>query len=745
MALLFLNKLEFIIKQENELTKSESFELNFPLSRPHGGVPMGNGQMGVLVWGIDKICLTVNRSDYWDHRYGQSYLGPHYKKLVEAYDPYDVEPMNNQFIRKEMPFDDWVSTRLPCGRFELSLCNGIKPQKAVLNYNSGIVRIDCSNNESISFYLDIEQDLLLVEDKKNIIHEVKFISAWEYVGDILKKVGFNKPEKINCGEIQSIPDDPSLAVLCKKNGYSYAITLQRGHDNKTALVNAQNILNKQNANSIKKRILLYWNKYWKQVPEINIPDEFLNVFYKFALYKFACATHPNGIACGLQGPWIEEYQKTPWAGDYHFNVNIQQIYTLAFATGNFKHLMPLFDMLESEPFQRTMRNNAKNMFGIDDGLLLTHAVDDRGMQCGGVGVGGTLDFACGGWTAQLYWLYYKYTLDEKFLKERALPFIKGVMRVFEETLEEHNGNLSIPVSISAEYGCTFKVKKNGRYVKQNSGRDPSNQLACMHMLADYLLEASKIIKEKPKEIWQNIKQKLPHYTLSEDEEKPNIAIWKGQDLDVCHRHHSHLACIYPFDTIPNPKIEQQEILNNSIDHWILRGMGQWSEWCYPWAAIIQARMGFKDAPAILLNLWKDIFINEGWATVYLPRFQGLTAHRRADMLKPRETNEIMQLDGTMAGATAIIEMLVHQKGDTVYLFKGTPDKWQDMSFSSVRLPGAFTISAIRKNGQLESVKVKSLKGGKLKIALNNQINEFVFQADEERVLTEKCINQPRLI
>lgn len=713
----------------------ETFELNFPLSRPHCGVPMGNGQLGVLVWGKDKICLTVNRSDYWDHRCGESYLGPHYKKLVDAYAPYDVKPINSQFIRQKMLFNEWHSTRLPCGRFELNLAENIKPQKAILDYSSGTVRIDCSNNESISFYQDLEQDVLLIEDGKDIIHGVKFISAWEYIGDIFERVAIPEPKKINtsslCGEIQSLPEDPSLAVLYNKNEYGYAITLQRGKDNAEALKNAENIVKNEDFGSIKKRSSLWWNNYWRNTAEINIPDEFLNNFYKFALYKFACATHPHGIACGLQGPWVEEYQKTPWSGDYHFNVNIQQIYTLAFATGNFEHLLPLFDMLESKSFQKTMSDNARNMFGIDDGLLLTHAVNDHGIQCGGITAGSTLDFACGGWTAQLYWFYYKYTLDENFLKKRALPFIRGIMRVFEETLEECNGKLSIPLSISAEYGCTFKIKKDGRNISQNTGRNPSYQLSCMHMLTDILLEAFKITNQKPEDIWLDIKQHLPQYSLINQ----HFAIWEEQDLDVCHRHHSHLACIYPFDTLANPTAEQQEIINNSINHWILRGMGEWSEWCYPWAAIIQARMGFKDGPLTLLNLWKEIFINEGMATVYLPRFQGLSAHRHADIKKPRESNEIMQLDGTMAGATAILEMLVHQRGDTIYLFKGIPDKWMDVHLKNFRLPGAFIISVVRKNGKLESVKVKSIKGGALRIKLEDRkVQQINFKPNQEQEL-----------
>ena len=37
-----------------------------------------------------------------------------------------------------------------------------------------------------------------------------------------------------------------------------------------------------------------------------------------------------------------------------------------------------------------MRGNARNLFGIDDGLLMTHAVDDRGYQCGGIAAGSVL-------------------------------------------------------------------------------------------------------------------------------------------------------------------------------------------------------------------------------------------------------------------------------------------------------------------------------------------------------------------
>ncbi len=735
---------------------SNTFEQSFPLPRTHCGVPLANGSMGVLIWGHDALCLTVNRSDYWDHRQGERYRGPLYQDLIKLYDPYDISPIHNAFVREDFEFNEapdniFRSTRLPCGRFELSLRDGLKPERAVLDYESGGLTIICdTDNLAIECCLDLNRDVLLIADPDQLIEQVRFVSAWNWVGDRMRRFGFEEPEPINsdslCGEVQSVPTDPSLAAVCGRRADGYAISLQRGRDNAAALEHAEALIRTIDFEKVKSETSEWWRTYWNSVPTISIPDAFLNRFYTFALYKFACATHPNGIACGLQGPWVEEYQPTPWYGDFHFNVNVQQVYTLALATGNFDHLLPLFDMLESEPFQSTMRANAKHMCDIDDGLLMTHAVNDRGMQDGHIVPGATLDFACGGWMAQLYWLYYLYTQDTEFLRTRAYPFMAGIMRVFEETLEEHEGRLSLPIGISAEYGVGFNTKKDGRYVYQSVGRDPSWQLACIHMLTDALLETSDILGTEPRSIWKDIKARLPTYTLISNSGEANagineagdqrIAIWECQDLDVCHRHHSHLACIYPFDTLPDPTPEQEAILDNSIDHWILRGMGQWSEWCYPWAAIIQARMGFKDAPAVLLNIWRQVFINEGWATVYLPQFPGLSSHRRKDMKKPRETNEIMQLDGTMAGATAIIEMLVHQRGDTVHLFRGIPDAWGDVSFKNVALPGAFRISAERKDGSLVNVTIKSLKGGTLKLGRGDESPMvFEFEAGEEKMLT----------
>lgn len=692
----------------------KTFELTFPIPRSLCGIHMGNGNLGALIWGDETLNITVNRSDFWDHQGGELLIeGTTYDKIKDAFRNGSLEEFNGAFLRADKPEKIHRPQRVPVGRFEFCLSRGVKLDKAILEYDTGELAVYVKDGRKLIISLGARKNIMLIDDADHLIEEVKINPSWNFKQsrEWLDKDGFEAPENVERenarGWVQACPEDPSLASVCKRKDDVWVIGVELGEDNDRAVDLALDRVDSIEETAFKEDNSKWWRAYWKNIASINVPDEFFNQFYKYALYKFAGATSPESpIPAGLQGPWIEEYHRAQWSGDYHFNVNVQQIYSLALSLGKVDHMLPLFDMIESDVFWNNMRHNARVMFGIDDALLLTHAVDDRGMQVGGIGPGSTLDQACGGWTAQLYWLYYKNTLDKEFLEQRAWPFMTGIMRVYEEMLEEVDGVFSIPVAISAEYGCR---NPNGK----PAGKDPSYQLAVIHMLLNALFEACEVLGREPKSIWREMKEKTPHYTIVNSldsylQPEDRIAVWEGQDLEVCHRHHSHLGCIYPFDSLPKEKTpEMEEILHNSLDNWILMGMGQWSEWCIPWAAILQARTGMNEAPAVLLNMWKEIFVNEGMNTVYLPRFAGLIAHRRHDMNKPKEEHEVMQIDGTMGCATALLEMLAHYHSGVVKLFGGVPMKWKDVAFENIHLPDSIVVSGERMNGDIQQIRVKS--------------------------------------
>lgn len=373
-------------------------------------------------------------------------------------------------------------------------------------------------------------------------------------------------------------------------------------------------------------------------------------------------------------------------------------------------------MLDSAPYQETMRHNAKVLVGIDDGLVLGHSINDEGRQCQlGFSPHSAIDQAVSAWLGHIYWLYFDYTGDRDFLRDRALPFLRGVMRVYEEMLEERgDGTLWLPVSVSPEYGVSATMFEAPR----QDGPNSSMQLTCIHMLIGHLLAACAELGIEPEPVWRDIRARTPHFcTVKGPDGRQRIGIWEGQDLAVCHRHHSHLGSIYPFDILHELNDTEQEQLANGIEHWLKMGMGAWSEWCYPWAATIEARWGLTEAPLVLLNTWRAVFINEGMTTVYLPRFHGVSAHRYKDIGVPRETNEIMQFEGTAAGATAILEMLIHTQGGVTKIFPATPTAWADASFGSVPQPGGLMVSATREQGKTAWVVAWATRAGTFTLAV----------------------------
>ena len=657
----------------------KNITFSFPLTRPHCGIPLANGNFGALIWGKETLCVTVNQSDLWDHRNG---------RLIDLRDRYSIfvdyaakngcdHNMGKLFHRENLY---GAPRRVPVGRFEFTFAPGNLPVTAELDYFSGTLTVTLANGGKLKLDLVLKKNMLYVDDPGKNIADVILRPASEFpqVKAFNEDRGQAPYELLADGWRIPLAADPDFTVRAVKSAYGYRI-----------------FTNEDGCDAAREKEIAetraWWNSCFSKAASVTTPDSWWNKFYAYQLFKLAAATCPSGKAAGLQGPWHEEYQEAKWSGDYHFNVNVQMVYGPLCKLGLHEHLLPLFDMIESPAFQESMKHNARALFGVEDALWQTHAVDDRGVQCGGISSGAVLDPACGAWTALLYYDYYCHTLDKEFLKERAYPYIYGIMRGYEEMLDK---DLNIPVAISAEYASS------NQNMSSVAGRNPSYQLAAMRRLSSILIELSQILQRPERPVWRKILEKVPHFTTvggydsyaQSDEQR--IAIWEGQDLAVCHRHHSHLGCIWPFDSLPEePSQEIWQVVENSVTHWISMGMGKWSEWCMPWANIIYTRTGLKEAPMQLFNLWKEIFVNEGLSVVYLPRMLSLIAHRRHDIAKPKDEYEVMQLDGTGGFLDAFIQMCAYTKGSQLHLFKGMPESWKDVEISNLHLPGKGLLTA----------------------------------------------------
>ena len=308
----------------------------------------------------------------------------------------------------------------------------------------------------------------------------------------------------------------------------------------------------------------------------------------------------------------------------------------------------------------------------------------------------------------MMWQYVRYGGgDRKFVARGALPFMKGAFNVFWAMLERTpDGALRLPVGTSPEFrGASMDAW----------GANASFQLAAAHRLAEDLQDAAARLREEPDPRWAELLEKLPKAALVPAAGGfRHIGLWDGLDLVETHRHHSHLASIFPFDTIDCDDEAWRKIVNHSYGNWMWRGYALWTGWCMPWASILQTRVGNADMAELLLEIWERAFTNEGYGTLHDTRMSGFSlmgmpaASNDGPAYPPRP--EIMQLDAGEAAATAILQMLLLEKRGVLHLFRGAPARWLDVSFDGIRAPGGVLVSASRKDGAVGPVTLRATAG-----------------------------------
>lgn len=696
----------------------EKYTWQFPLPRTHTGMLLGNGVMGVMIWGQgNTLCITFNRADFWDHRGGRHWLStmnfPAIRQCLESNDESGIRRLFN--IEPPAPGQPDRSSMLPLGRIELVFDPHYALDTGVLDLATGAITVRLTSaaghTHAVHFNLAMDRPLLHIQLPGTLAApSIRRVTAWDYpkVAQHLEKISIERPIPLSApglsGWVQKrpAPQDPPLCVGWRMDPQQLALWLAVDYGATPEAAQAAVAAHIANADAAALRAAneSWWNAYWSDAPQVHLPDEQVNFLYNYGMYKFAGLTTPGGVAAGLQGPWVEEYQMPPWSADYHFNINVQMCYQPAFAGNRLEHLRPLFDLIDS--WMPVLRENARKFVGVDDGLVLPHAVNDKCEIIGAFWTG-TIDHACTAWVGKMMYDYWRFGgADDTFLRDRIYPYLRGTMRVYEAMLERQpDGTFALPVSVSPEY----------RGSQMNAwGRDASFQLACIHWLLGALQDCCRRLAIAPKPLWADIAAGLPQACINGGDNR-RIMLWQGTDLEESHRHHSHLGAITPFETIDPADPQWSAVVRNSMNHWIHMGMGLWTGWCMPWAVMLHHRFGNPDMATMLIEIWRRVFTNVGHGTLHDCNFPGFTLMGAGG--PPR--GEIMQMDAGMGMVAAILDGLAHVRNDTLYLFTGSPASWRDVSFSNIRLPGAFLVSATRRAGMIESIRLHSERGNTLKL------------------------------
>lgn len=438
--------------------------------------------------------------------------------------------------------------------------------------------------------------------------------------------------------------------------------------------------------------LSFWTDFWNQ-SSVALPDSVLQKQYDNEMYKLGSVARENSYPISLQAVWTADNGKLPpWKGDFHHDLNTQLSYWPTY-TGN--HLKEESGYLNTLWNQRDVYKKFTRQYFEKEGLNVPGVCTLTGEPMGGW-IQYAMSQTAAAWLSQHFYLHWKYSADDLFLKERAYPFVKEVALFLENQTELNTEGLRVlPYSSSPEI---FDNSLNA-WFKTMTNYDLS-LISNLFKMASEMASALDLKEEA--EHWDELCNQLPALDL---DETGALTFAKGFPYVESHRHFSHALAIHPLGLIDYSQGEQsRKIIDATLKKIEACGSDWWCGYSYAWFGNMKARAFDGEGAYKALKTFADCFCLAN--SFHVNGDQSGTG-------KSKYTYRPFTLEGNFAFAAGIQEMLLQSHTDTIRVFPAVPEDWNDVKFDHLRARGAFLVSAEKKDGKVVSVKIQSEKENRL--------------------------------
>jgi len=445
----------------------------------------------------------------------------------------------------------------------------------------------------------------------------------------------------------------------------------------------------------------HWADFWSR-SAVRTGDAFLDALWYVNLHALACSNGRGNrltqSACGLSGIF-HATDRIRWGNGWVLDVNIQEAYSPAWTTNHPELAEPFFAGIEA--------------LGDGAGRMAREFFDSGGLCFGWPWYYASYYHCAGPWYCLYLWWQFLFTQDTDFLRDRAYPVMRGTCEFLQGYLQQRrDGRYGIWPSISPENRARPEPAVSGFTLIT---RNPAIDLSLIRHLFTSAVEAADVLGETGDEVdrWREVAVAVAHYGLANSPYGSVIADSESdcRPEEVELRHASRLMAIWPAGEFGlHSTFDWRVIATSTIQDTADRA--EIVPHTFGWIAAAAARMGLGQvAREHLLNVGCGAMLRpNGLFAESTPRFQQIL---KLDM---PTCPDAPMLEGGSSTVAAVTEMLLHSHEGCIRVFPALPDPDADAQFHRLRAMGAHLVSACRRDGDVEWVRIESLAGRPVTLA-----------------------------
>ncbi|MEM8895021.1 MAG: glycoside hydrolase family 95-like protein, partial [Bacteroidota bacterium] len=434
----------------------------------------------------------------------------------------------------------------------------------------------------------------------------------------------------------------------------------------------------------------------------NFNDDLLVQLMKSCRYNNISSTGENPPA--LQGIWSGTWWPA-WSGDFTLNGNVPSSIAGGLNTNFPEVTMAYLDMMTS--WYDDYRNNAKELYDLD-GIFVPSRASDFGNCFHYISEFPHLYWWTGTtWPSHFFYDYWLFSGDQKFLNERAIPFMLDAYKFLSQILYEHNGEYIFIPSYSPE------IAPKGKHpIAVNATMDVASMKQLLRNLIT-LVEQGYIPDDDLAE-YKDILDKLPKYAISDKGELKEW-IWEDFENDDEHRHASHFYMLY--DGLDPEFVENPALVDASLkaieSRMKYRRESKGAEMAFGLVQLGSASAHLRDA-ALAYESVK-------WMS---------SSYWNNALISYHDPGSIFNLDISGGLPAVVTKMIVQSSSSAIDLLPALPATWPKGDIKGVLTRCGVSVDLTWEDGKPISAKLTASRDAEFTLKFNNETWEMDLKKGE---------------